>query len=85
MSVTDPVWVRVLWPKDPTAYPRYLVEKTGRIVAIQEPGCRFWHIRTTEDDSDVNDSLPPVTGEFDVYLEDEGGAFQFDTQDWGWS
>lgn len=85
MPVTDPLWGRVLWPEDPTAYPRYLVEKTGRIVAIQEPGCRLWHIRTTDDDSDVNDSFLPVTGEYDQCLEDKCDAFNFDIANRDWS
>jgi len=82
---TSPLWIRVLWPEDPTAYPRYLVEKTGRIVAIQEPGCRLWHIRTTDDDSDVNDSFLPVTGEYDQCLEDKCDAFNFDIANRDWS
>lgn len=78
---TDQLWVRVLWPEEPTAYPRYLVENSGRIVAIQEPDCPHWHIRTIADVLDVNDSTPPVTGKFDRFICDEGGTFQFDTAD----
>lgn len=81
LSDMSPLWVRVLWPKEPTAYPRYLVESSGRIVAIQEPGCPLWHIRITADDGEVNDGCFPVAGEFDEYLENEGHAFQFDTAD----
>lgn len=77
-----PVWVRVLWPKEPTAYPRYLVESSGRIIAIQEPGCAFWHIRTPEDKApSVNDNRPPSDGEFDTRIDGKDGAFNFDTAD----
>lgn len=82
---TSPLWVRVLWPEDPAAYPRYLVEQGGRVVAIQEPGCACWHIRTAADDPYVNDTCPPFSGSFDKCLVDEGGAFQFDTADHDWS
>lgn len=85
MPVTDPLWVRVLWPECPTAYPRYLVEGSGRVVAIQEPGCAYWHIRTAADDPDVNDTFPPVTGEYDQCLEDKADAFNFDIADRDWS
>lgn len=78
---TSPLWVRVLWPRDPTAYPRYLVEQGGRVVAIHEPDCPCWHIRTADDDQDVNDNLPPEADDFDLYLEDKEIAFQFDTAD----
>jgi hypothetical protein len=85
LSEASPLWIRVLWPEEPTAHPRYLVESSGRIVAIQEPGCACWHIRTAADDPYVNDTCPPFSGAFDKCFEDEGGAFQFDTADHDWS
>lgn len=56
------IWLRDIGKQ----YPRYLVSLFGAILAIQEPGCEYWHIREPCDDPDVNDDCVPEEGEFDT-------------------
>ncbi len=47
------------------------------ILAILEPNCKYWHIRETFDDPDVNDGCAPQQGEFDTLIPDSSDPLNF--------
>ncbi|HGG8833585.1 TPA: hypothetical protein ACJJXA_004599 [Enterobacter kobei] len=70
-----PFWIRDLGV---SGCPRYLVNSSGLVIAIQESGCELWHLRLPCDGPDVKDGCPPDNGEFDEKLTDFGDTFIFD-------
>ncbi|WP_333890106.1 hypothetical protein [Atlantibacter subterraneus] len=69
------VWIRDL---DVEGCPRYMVNSSGFVIAIQESDCEFWHLRQPVDGPDVKDGFTPVNGEFDEELADVGDTMNFD-------
>ncbi|MHA2900816.1 hypothetical protein [Enterobacter sp. H2G27] len=74
---STPLWIRDLeYPINP----RYLVNSSGFVIAIQEPDCEFWHLRLPCDGSGVKDGCSPDNGEFDQKLADVGDTMLHDIQ-----
>lgn len=82
ISNNTSVWIRDLGGAD---CPRYLVNSSGLVIAIQESDCEFWHQRLPCDGPDVKDSCPPDNGEFDEKLADVGDTMLYDIQPDFWA
>lgn len=67
------IWLRDIGEE----YPRYLVEPFGRIQAIQEPECMYWHIRMTSDDPNANDGCVPHECGFDTLIADASDPLNY--------
>lgn len=61
-------------------YPRYLVNPFGAILAIQEPECKYWHLREPCDDLDVNDGCVPEDCDFDILIADTTDPLNYESR-----
>ncbi|EAO6504342.1 TPA: hypothetical protein P1014_004478 [Salmonella enterica subsp. enterica serovar Typhimurium] len=79
---STPLWIRDLGV---LSCPRYLVNSSGLVIAIQESECELWHLRLPCDGPDVKDGCPPDNGEFDEKLADVGDTMIFDIRPDFWT